>query len=315
MSKEGVSEGYNFAWRLARNYGIGTPHESQVMTRLAFLEEPEHVSHIIDVLKEGFPIVLDGGAMYGIVFLPNVRKELFLARTSEEQRLKAMPVVGVVATYDVAMGWLDKSKVDPKLVDFISGCNLKCLSDIAFLRFPIKDTDDKSLFDYSVSTNTDGINVIQVSILSDEHPLLRVMKNDHGLDYFLVRSANMSKKPECTTPEQAYSYSQLMGCPAVVFSSMDAVIKHNEHHERERFGSIPVIEINPTGSESSVTLRRAGNTHPDTMMRLLRGLLPSDIKISYEEEKSAAYRKQYRVSDNITDPWDIRADLLRSSGL
>ena len=129
---------------------------------------------------------------------------------------------------------------------------------------------------------------------------------DLQLQLFEVRSSNISGSPEEPFAPGAVEYACAIAAPVVAvrsFAALEAQIidqalfKQNliPVMRRKRFGSFPIVRFarltTPT-SVPAISIVRAGNTSPDTVARLLKGVFPEALTV-YTEEKLAHKRHEY----------------------
>jgi hypothetical protein len=249
-----------------------------------------------------WPIVLDGGAMFGVAFLPEIRTEVGKARKEKEP----LATVSVVTTHQQMLQWLDKSRLDPRIRSAVENGALDILSDISFLRIPANDYVDQNLRQSAVN----DLNEIQIYCVAKDNPLLYGLMNEHNQNYFLVRSTNMSGSVEETSVAGAYNFAQQIGAP--IFAVRHKNFLFNERN-RKRVGSSNIIRITrPDSKYSFITLVREGNMSADTTERLLKNLLVKGIDFVHWEEKKGPRRKTYNSPWYLSNPQQIRQDLLNA---
>lgn len=268
----------------------------------AYLNQPDDVAKAKEVLLQGQPLIMEGGSMYGTIFLPQFREEV--ARRREETF--PLETVSILTSHATVINWLDIHHINPTIAQAIRNGSLKSLTDIMFIRFPA-DTSKLSpeLTKHSVNSQQE----IQTFIMSDSHPLLNIMKLA-GHDGLLVRSSNKHNHPEATTYAEAKNYAHSIGSPLIVLRHP---LVPTEESRRKRVGTNTILRI--TGNPV-IEVRRVGNTGPETTRRLLiaSGLLSPGISLSVDLDKNRAHLPAYESPEDLNSVEAIRTDLLIAAG-
>lgn len=289
---------------LIRHIGERTLEELQFLPRFVFLNTAEGVSIARNALLTGWPIIIEGGSTFGTAFIPEIREDVAIAR----KEIKSLERVSIATDLDHVLEWIDWTKVDQRLAEKLkSEDGLKRFENIAFIRLPANNSIDNNIEKYALNKNHE----IQVFLFNKEHPLLNGL-SESNVNYFFIRSANISGKPEESFLAGVYDYAQEIGVPVIALISKGSLISNNH---TKRMGSFPIVRITkPYSNYSFITLVRSGNTSPETMKRLLKDFLKDGIEFVHWEEKPNSHRKQYKSPWYISDPEKIAKDLLQASG-
>ncbi len=288
---------------------------SHSLLRIVFLDSPEGIAAFGDALAAGWPALLDMGATYGTAFQDAIRADVGSARHEAGD----LVTVSMVARMDDALGWMDRGAIHPKLLAQIEAGALKLLQKVVFVRFPANDAG-RSLGKHCV--NEDG--EIQVMLFPDGDSILNYLRQTYGMNYYEVRSSNISGSPEEPFAPGAVEYACAIAAPVVAVRSFEALeaqiidqalFKQNliSVMRRKRFGSFPIVRIPQMGNPDDppiVPIVRAGNTSPETVSRLLKGVFPDALAV-HVEEKQAHQRHEYESP--YKDAANIQADLMRAS--
>lgn len=287
---------------------------SHSLLKLVFLDTPEGIAAFCDALAAGWPALIDMGATYGTAFQDAIRADVGAARNESG----ALVTVSMVARMSDALRWIDMDAVHPALRDRIQSGALSLLQNVAFVRFPANDAGH-ALGEHCV--NADG--EIQVMLYPENDRILNYLSYSYDLRYYEVRSSNISGMPEEPFAPGAVEYACAIAAPVVAVRSFaaleaqmidQALYKQNlvSVMRRKRFGSFPIIRI-PRGSAEDrpiVPLLRSGNTTPETIAMLMRGVFPDTLMIHTEEKSS---HKRHEYDSPFEDPQAIYNDLLRAS--
>lgn len=288
--------------------------------RVLLLDRQGSLEQVGDAIAQGEHPVVDFGATYGDAFRPDlIREEIARARLEREPR----EVVSIVATIEQLRKWIDMNQLSELQRQAIETDLLELLRDVAFVRFPanaaaLKDIDPTCI-------NSKG--EIQVFPVSDADPLLNYLSTHHDLKYYAVRSTNFAGQAEASTAPLAIRYAQRVAAKYVGVPSRSSLVAQRNTYDniddakalkdtRNRIGSQPIIYLPAAGNTSEIIIVRAANTTASTLKRLLAHYSDQGLQVSYEPEKpEAKWRVGYDSPQNIVDPLEIRADLLRASNI
>lgn len=289
---------------------------SQNLLSIVFLNTPEGISAFGDALAAKWPALIDMGATYGTAFIDSTRPDVGLARGEGAN----LVTVSMVARLSEVLNWLDLSKIHPILARAVQRGVLSLFEGALFLRFPANDAG-RNLGKYCVNEQGE----IQVFCYPDDDPILAYLRQTHGINYYEVRSSNITGSPEEPFAPGAVEYACAIAAPVVAVSSFEAleaqIIDQALHKQglinqmrRKRFGSFPIVRFAEQKGDASerpvVAITRAGNTSPDTLTRYVKGVFPEALVV-YEEEKRSHTRHEYESP--YTDPKDIQKDLIRAA--
>lgn len=288
---------------------------SHSLLRVVFLDSAEGIAAFGDALAAGWPALLDMGATYGTAFQDSIRAEVGAAR----HEVGDLVTVSMVARMSDALTWMDTEAVHPSVLARILAGALEPLQKVIFVRFPANDTG-RALGKHCV--NADG--EIQVMLFPEDDPILCYLRDTHHLNYYEVRSSNISGNPEEPFAPGAVEYACAIAAPVVAVRSFaaleaqmidQALYKQNllSVMRRKRFGSFPIIRLARATSAAerpTIPIVRAGNTTPETITRLVKGCFPEAL-IAYAEEKATFKRHEYESP--FEDARDIQQDLMRAS--
>ena len=287
---------------------------SHSLLKIVFLDNPVGIAAFGDALAAGWPALLDMGATYGTAFQDSIRADVGAARNESGE----LVTVSMVARMSEALKWIDFDAIHPALRERIQAGALSLLQKVAFVRFPANEAG-RALGQHCV--NADG--EIQVMLYPEDDRILNYINYSYNLRYYEVRSSNISGSPEEPFAPGAVEYACAIAAPVVAvrsFAALEAQIIDQALYKqglmsvmrRKRFGSFPIVRIprGDTADRPIVPLVRAGNTSPETIAMLLRGVFPDALTI-YSEEKFGHRRHEYESP--FDDPQAIQADLLRAS--
>jgi hypothetical protein len=287
---------------------------SHSLLRVVFLDKFDGIVEFADALAAGWPVLLDMGATYGTAFLDAIRGDVGAAR----HEAGSLVTVSMVARLADALAWMDMDAVHPALRARIEAGALEPLEKVVFVRFPANDAG-RALGKHCV--NEDG--EIQVMFFPEDDPLLGYLRGQYNVPCFEVRSSNISGSPEEPFAPGAVEYACAIAAPVVAVQSLQALEAQMidqalykqgliQAMRRQRFGSFPIVRIARAEASDapSLSIVRAGNTTPETVARLVKGVFP-EADVIYAEEKQAHKRHEYESP--FTDPREIQADLLRAS--
>ncbi|MEP7291801.1 MAG: hypothetical protein ABI835_08450 [Chloroflexota bacterium] len=287
---------------------------SHALLRVVFLDSAEGIAAFGDALAAGWPALLDMGATYGTAFQDSIRADVGAARHEAGE----LVTVSMVARMSDALTWMDESALHPRLLAEIKAGALEALQKVVFVRFPANDTG-RALGRHCV--NADG--EIQVMLFPEDDPILCYLRDTYHLNYYEVRSSNISGSPEEPFAPGAVEYACAIAAPIVAvrsFAALEAQMIDQALYKqglisvmrRKRFGSFPIVRFpRSEGTERpAIPLVRAGNTSPDTVARLVKGCFPDALMI-YAEEKTTFKRHEYESP--FETPHEIQMDLLRAS--
>jgi len=312
---DAIAGNYNLDERHYRKQDIKdalATHHSE----LVFLDSEEGVARIATAICEGYPVVTDYGATFGTTFSPGIRKEIAQMRHEQEP----LATVSLVCDMQTALEWLDRERLPEDLKTSIQENGLDIFAGISFIRFPATAEAQAEVGEFYVNAH----NEIQVFIVEND-PLMNELKK-RGRKYVAVRSSNLTGEHEETYLNGATAYAETIGAPLIAIRSkkqLELILSDTSvsssadisKQARARVGSQPIVSFGTTDTgEACVTLVRAGNTSPGTMQRLLRDFLGEDIKFQYSEEKKTNFSRQaFEVSEEISQPSDIKQELLKAS--
>ena len=288
---------------------------SHSLLRIVFLDSAEGVAAFGDALAAGWPALLDMGATYGTSFQDSIRATVGAARNEAGQ----LVTVSMIARLSDALQWMDRQAIHPTLLKRIEAGGLATLQKVVFVRFPANEVG-RALGEHCV--NEDG--EIQVMFYPEDDHILSYLLQTYNFSYFEVRSSNISGFPEEPFAPGAVEYACAIAAPIVAvrsFAALEAQIidqalfKQNliPVMRRKRFGSFPIVCFARSESAADtpiISSVRAGNTSPDTVARLVKGVFPEALTV-YTEEKVAHKRHEYESP--YEDAREIQADLLRAS--
>ena len=196
---------------------------------MVFLDIEQGVTRAGDAIAEGWPVVTDYGATFGTAFPPHIREEIAVAR----KETAPLATVSLVTTRELAMAWMDLTKIHPSVRKLIKQHKLEILEGVSFVRFPASqlalDTIDPSCI------NSD--HEIQVFIEPEDEPLMRYLKLKHHIEYIAVRSSNITGKLEETSVKGAMQYASEIGAPLFVMRSLNAFYVQVEDEALFRYDS------------------------------------------------------------------------------
>jgi hypothetical protein len=289
---------------------------SQTLLRIVFLSSPEGISAFGDALAAKWPALIDMGATYGTAFLDSTRPDVGAARGEGD----TLVTVSMVARLSDAIRWIDMDKMHPILVRQIEQGILSQFQGTVFLRFPANEAG-RNLGKHCINEQGE----IQVFFYPEDDPVLHYLTQTHGINYFEVRSSNITGRPEEPFAPGAVEYACAIAAPIVAVSSFEALeaqmIDQALYKEglvvqmrRKRFGSFPIVRLGGYGGDPTgpliVSITRAGNTSPETLTRYVKGCLP-EAMVVYEEEKRGHTRHEYESP--YTDALAIQEDLIRAA--
>jgi hypothetical protein len=288
---------------------------SHSLLRLVFLDTDEGIAAFGDALAAGWPALLDMGATYGTAFQDSIRADVGAAR----HEVGDLVTVSMVARMSDALIWMDTQAVHPSILTRVLAGALEPLQKVIFVRFPANNVG-RALGKHCV--NEDG--EIQVMLFPEDDPILSYLRDTHHLNYYEVRSSNISGSPEEPFAPGAVEYACAIAAPVVAvrsFAVLEAQMIDQALYKqgllsvmrRKRFGSFPIIRLARAGSPAerpTIPIVRAGNTSPETITRLVKGCFPEAL-IVYAEEKSTFKRHEYESP--YEDAREIQQDLLRAS--
>jgi hypothetical protein len=287
--------------------------------KVVFLDIEQGVTRAGDAIAEGWPVVTDYGATFGTAFPPHIREQIAVAR----RETSPLATVSLVTMKAEALEWMDMDTVHPTIAQLVVQGELGILEGISFIRFP---ASQKALASVD-SACINQANEIQVFIVPEDDPLMRYLKKKHSIHSIAVRSSNITGKLEETSVRGAMQYATEIGAPLFVMRSLHSFYSQVEDEEhknkkgfqelhRKRIGSQPIIRLPHKDEPAEITLVRAGNTHPDTMERLLKAFTDAGVPVVHRPEKKAPKgRAIYEVDASISDPVLIRRLLLQASNL
>ncbi len=286
---------------------------SHSLLRVVFLDSREGIAAFGDALAAGWPALLDMGATYGTAFQDAIRGDVGAAR----QEAGSLVTVSMVARLNDALTWMDKAALHPALRARIEDGALTRLERVVFVRFPANESG-RALGQHCV--NEDG--EIQVMFYPEDDAILGYLRQTYDISNFEVRSSNISGSPEEPFAPGAVEYACAIAAPVVAVRSFQALEAQmidqalykqglTKAMRRQRFGSFPIIRLARANSATpTISIVRAGNTAPETVARLVRGVFP-EASVVYSEEKLAHKRHEYESP--FYAPQDIQADLLRAA--
>ena len=300
-----------FRWR-EKHGGIDSPKlRHKLMPQIAFLDLPQGVARAATAIADGQPVVTDYGATYGTAFSTSIREEVALARGERAP----LEVVSVVSTQRQVYDWLDESKLHPDLHQSIQVGKLGILEGVAFVRFPANDQAKQQVGSYCINAKGE----IQVFMVPESDPLMRCLREQHNISHIAVRSSNITGFPEEPYVDGAMKYASQIGAPLFIvrkLASFKAQFKKGDEIDRPRVGSQPILRLPMLGDEKQIEVVRTGNTSFDTLERLMAEFTIAGFKIVDKPEKKAPpTRRTYQVDPSITDPHQIKIELLRASDL
>src|SRR4051794_39140172 len=188
---------------------------SHSLLRIVFLDTPEGIATVGDALVAGWPALLDMGATYGTAFLDSVRPEVADARQESQQNLVT---VSIVARLSEARQWIDLDRLHPVLVTALEQGFLSKLQRIIFLRFPANERGQR-LGRYCVNEQSE----IQVMFYPEDDSVLAYLAQTHRINYFEVRSSNITGLPEEPFAPGAVEYACAIAAPIVAVNSFQAL--------------------------------------------------------------------------------------------
>lgn len=283
---------------------------------IVFLNSPEGISAFGDAIAARWPALLDMGATYGTAFVDSTRPDVGLARGEGEK----LVTVSMVARLSAALNWINMDKLHPQVADKIRAGILNLFQGAIFVRFPA-NAAGRNLGQHCINEQGE----IQVFCYPEDNPVLGYLSRAHDIHYFEVRSSNITGSPEEPFAPGAVEYACAIAAPVVAVSSFEALeaqiidqalYKQNliTHMRRKRFGSFPIIQLGEhTGTPDEVptiTITRAGNTSPATLIRFVKGCFP-EAEVIYSEAKTAHFRHEYESPYH--DPYQIQQDLIRAA--
>src|SRR3989338_1896385 len=274
--------------------------------KTVYLDSIRGVDTAADALAGGEIVVVDYGATFGTTFLPFLRKRVAQVRKETEP----LATVSLVMTHSQVMRWIDFDTIHPKLKSLIEAGHLDTLEGVSFIRFPASTIAKQLAGEYHVNS----LGEIQAFLVPESDKLMRRLRERHNIHYVGVRSANIHGDPEEFNYSGAHDYAEQIGAKVIAVQSRNY---NNIHLMRQRVGSQPIIQFNYQATEEmfEITLVRAGNTHPDTMRRLLTNFVSAGGNFKHQEEKVGPLRKWYDSPLNLEDPRLLREHLLQVSGL
>ena len=299
-----------FLWR--ENEKIDSPRlRHQHMPQIAFLDHEQGVARAAAAIAEGHPVVTDYGATFGTAFSTSIREEVALARGEKVP----LEVVSVVATQRQVYEWLDETKLPPELGQLIQAGQLGILEGVAFVRFPANDRAKQLVSSYCINAKGE----IQVFMVPESDPLMRCLRDQYNISHIAVRSSNITGLPEEPYVDGAMKYASQIGAPLFIvrkLASFKAQVKKGYEIDRPRVGSQPIVRLPMLSEERRIEVVRTGNTSFDTLKRLMAEFTTAGFKIVDKPEKIVPFsRKTYQVDPSITDPHQIKIELLRASDL
>lgn len=291
----------------------------QLQPSIVFLDTDQGVARAGDAIADGWPVVTDYGSTYGTSFPPSIRNDIAVARKEQGP----LNTVSVVAMKKEAYSWIDYSLIHSKIKELILQGALEVLEGIAFVRYPANALARSIINPSCIGPE----NRIQVFITSDDDPLMSYLKSKHSISFIAVRSSNFSGELERSSINGAMKFASEIGAPLFAIRNLRTFHSQIEDEEneinqsleklhRKRVGSQPIVCIANNNRDPVLTICRTGNTHPDTLVRLLGNFTKKGIKIITNEERTPPPgRRQYQVDQSITEPLLIRRLLLEASNL
>jgi len=271
--------------------------------QIVLMDTPRGIAALGDCVARGQIAVIGLGPSYGIIFRNEARQAVAIARRETQNPL---PTVSLLADHADLESWIDHDLLHPTVSRLIKNKALKIFQGIGFVRFPA-NAQGRLQGAHSLHPNGE----IQVFSLADNSPLINYLKSTHHLDSIQVRSSNLEGELEKSTSATAFKLAQQIG--ASVFAIRSSVLAQSELHLARR-GSVPIIRIPP--HLPVIELKRTGNTHPESLLLLLRRFSAFGIKLSISGADLDTRRTLYRHPSHLDhSPNLIRQDLLRKSGL
>lgn len=273
------------------------------LPKVIFQNNLQHAELVADSIAAGWPVIMDYGATYGTAFNPDIRNHIAVTRREKAP----LACVSLVSTYADAIKNLDRTRTHPVFLKHIDNRRLQILTEnITFVRFPLAPDQFANIHPCAINENRE----VQFWFSDEADPILNFLKTKHGLNYYAVRSSNLTGKPEEHTAIGALKYAVDISAPLIALRHKD--ILTTQHH-RQRTHSQPIIRLPHTGEKPEIKLKRIGNTHPEALKSLFKEL--GNI-IAEEEKTGADWRQAFNPIPGLTvvNPQNIKQALLAASG-
>lgn len=276
--------------------------------RVAYLNSSDGAFETAKNFYEGFPSVINYGATHGTAFPLESREAVAKAR--REQLNGKLETVSLVTTHDFVMKeWVDSERLHPEMIEAVKAGKFKIFENITFIQLPVNNRAKVFLGEHYV--NKKGF--AQVFFVEENDMLMKILEEQFGMPCYAVRSANIHGQLEAMDYQDAVTYAREIKAPLIAPLHPNLIFKQ---YLRARKGSQPMLLIPEKGEELVVKILRLGNTGEATLRRLIAGIFGKKITVEKQEFKpSPEGRKTYNTDRAITDPWLIRNDLLKASGV
>jgi hypothetical protein len=282
----------DFNRRVAEDELVVDGRTTQFFPMVVDVDAPDAAEKMAAAMIDGWPVVNSWGATYGTTFLLENREAVAKGRNEKRPLVK----VSLVAPRSTAVTWFDEGQLGEEAAGALPQV-LEICEGVAFVRGPASDEVKRTM----------ERDEIQVFPVPEDNPLVCALRVKGRDGIVAVRSSNMQGEPEEPTFEGAADYARRLGAAMVV-----GPFDRDREARRERVWSQPILEL----GESKIKIRRRGNTDPETLERLMSGVVGKwDLEFEVGEEEPVAYRTYYHSPDELTEPGEIKAELLRAAGL
>jgi len=277
------------------------------------------VSAVAQALHQGKIAVVGYGTTYGTAFLPEQRDHVAQLRHEKPDKTGRYEFVSMVGSSDFTIYLANKMRLHPEVKKYFRRF-VKAMEDVSFVRFPASPLRVRELDPEHYGMFMNDRDQIQMFPAID--PIAQTLYTRFGRPpTYLVRSANMSGKPEEISYEPARTYAKEIG--AAVFATL---YRRAEEYEprRLRTWSQPIIqfpgledeeEIPYMGTVPVFKILRRGSTSPQTLAIWIKHHIPHAVVRLDEAKEHPDYRITYPNAEQpgYAKPGRIRRELKRAS--